>query len=225
MTRRTHRMHRTLLVALALVASAVPLVSLPAQVATGDRVRLTRDGQDARRTGRVVRLRGDTIWLETPAARGARPDTTLAIPLTGVRRVERSTGRHRHVARNAGIGALVGVGAGMVGALTVDEDDLGWFFATRSEFGLAVGLVVGVPSATIGALTGLVPTEGWDAVPSPSAAAPSTTMPSATVPSATLPSRDRARLTVRPRVGTMRVPVRGAPPARAFTVGVTLRPR
>ena len=202
MTRRTHH---TLLVALALVASAAPS---SAQVATGDRVRLTLDDQGPRRVGHVVRLRGDTIWLELPAARGTRPDTTFAIPLTGILRMERSTGRRRHVARNAGIGALVGVGAGAVGAATVDEDDRGWAFSGRSEFGLAVGLVVGVPATAIGALTGIVPTEGWEPVSSPNA-----------------PTRDRARLTVRPRVGTMRVPMRGAPPARAITVGVTLRPR
>ncbi len=222
MTRRTPH---TLLVALALVALVASALPLPAQVATGDRVRLTLDGQGPRRTGRVVRVRGDSLWLELPAARGTRPDTTFAIPLTGIVRMERSTGRRRHVARNAGIGALVGVGAGAVGAATVTEDDLGWFVSSRSEFGLAVGLVVGVPATAIGALTGIVPTEGWDVVPSRSGGAPSAVAPSAAAPSAAAPPRDRARLTVRPRIGTLRVPVRGAPPARALTVGVTLRPR
>ena len=83
-----------------------------------------------------------------------------------------------------------------------------------SEYRLAVALVASVPATPIGARTGLVRTEGWAQVPASSAR---------TVSRASSP--DRARLSVRPRVGTMRVPVRGAPPARAVTVGLTLRPR
>lgn len=100
--------------------------------------------------------------------------------------------------------------AGVVGALTADDDDLNLVFQTPAQFGLAVGLVVGAPTTLIGALTGLVRTEGWAVVPpAPPGAAPG----------------DRAGLTARPRVGTMRVPVRGAGPAGAVTFGVTLRPR
>ena len=177
-------------------------------LAPGARVRVHTYPDGARLVARLLAADADTLRV-APIVDGV-PQPALAMPRARVYRLERSTGRHRHVARNAGIGALVGVGAGLLGALTVDEDDLDWFLPTRSQYGLAMGLVVGLPTTTIGALTGLVRTEGWAAVP---------------VPSARTASPDRAGLAVRPRVGTMRVPVRGAPPARAVTVGLTLRPR
>ena len=176
--------------------------------APGTRVRVHLYPDGSRLVARLIAAEADTLRLEPTA--GAAPQPAIAIPRARVSRLERSTGRRRHVARNAGFGALVGVGAGLMGALTADEDDLDWFTPTRSQFGLMVGVVVGVPTTIIGALTGFVRTEGWAAVPPPAA---------------TTASPDRAGLTVRPKVGTMRVPVRGAPPARAITVGLTLRPR
>jgi hypothetical protein len=124
-----------------------------------------------------------------------------------VRAVHRSAGRHRPVLRNAGIGAALGVAAGAVATVATLDEEFGFVFASPYEFGAFVGVAVGVPTTAIGALSGLIPVERWERVPL------------ATPPPAS------GGLSVRPKVGTMRVPVRGAPPARALTLGVTLRPR
>lgn len=205
MTRRTdHPILGATLAALALAATAAPLPAQP--VAAGERVRLVPHGETTGYVARVVRLRGDTLWLDAPAARGARPDTTFAIPLVDVRRLDRSTGTRRHVKRNALIGAAAGGAIGAItGAVAGAEDDV------AGEAAVFAGAAFALPGAGIGALTGLPRSERWEPV---SLAAPA--------------SRDAASsggVGLTPRIRPVRVPRRDGSWARALALGVTLRAR
>ncbi|MDF1504900.1 hypothetical protein [Roseisolibacter sp. H3M3-2] len=189
----------------ALTARAAAEAAAQAPVAPGDRVRVDLRPSGARVVGSVVASDADTLRLVV--REGDRPDT-LAVPTARLHGVWRSAGHRTHVARNALVGAGSGVAAGVLTAATYDEAaDGGWFHITPADAGVIVGLAVGVPAAGVGALTGLARTEAWERVPLPAV------------------RTAHAGLAVRPRVGTTRVPVRGAPPARALTVGLTLRPR
>ena len=193
-----------LLTALALVASAAPL---RAQVVlAGERVRVVTHGDPVSRVSRVVRLRGDTLWLERPAARGTRPDTTFAIPLVDVRRLERSVGERRHVGRNAWLGAAVGSALGVVTGLAAGAAD-----GVAAEAAVGLGTMFALPGAGVGALTGMRRTEGWEPV-SLAARAATDRGPS--------PS-DVFRL--KPRLRPTRVPRQGGTWARGFEAGLTVR--
>jgi hypothetical protein len=203
MTRRHPILRATLVVAALSLPAAAPL---PAQVVAGERVRVVPHGESGR-VGRVVRLRGDTLWLDVPAARGARPDTTFAIPLAGVRRIDRSTGARRQVGRNARIGAAVGGALGAItGAVAGARDDM------AGEAAIFIGAAFSMPGAGIGALTGLRRAEAWEPVSLPTRASTSR------APSS-------GGLSLAPRLRPTRVPRRDGTWTRAFAAGLTVRPR
>ena len=158
MPRRTlHSVLGATITALALVTTAAPLRAQ--LLVPGERVRLVAHGDPVGQVARVARLRGDTLWLDVPAARGTRPDTTFAIPLVDVRRLERSVGERRHVGRNAWLGAAVGSAVGVVAGLAVGAED-----GVAAEAAVGLGMMFAAPGAGVGALTGMRRTEGWEPV-------------------------------------------------------------
>jgi len=200
-------MRHILLLSLGLVlCGGAPAAAQEVALEPGARVRV-RDRTAETYVGRFAAARDDTVWIATGRPAPGATETRLGIPVGQVHRLERSAGRRRHVARNGGIGLLVGVAAGLVATAATIDEEFGFIFASPYEFGAFVAVGVGVPAGVLGGLTGLIPTERWERVPLPAAPVAG------------------AGLSVRPKVGTTRVPVRGAPPARALTLGVTLRPR
>ncbi len=183
-------------------------------LAPGDRLRVDVRGSRAPSRVRLVRATSDTLWVRAWSVDPAGSGETFAVPLASMRRLQRSQGRHTHVRRNGGYGLAGGVLVGaVVGAMAGAADDGDDYFDISPAVGaLVLGVVLGVPAGVVGALTGLAPTEEWTDVAV--LAGPRVPSPSA-----------RDGLAVRPRLGLTRVPMRGAPAARAFTLGLTVRPR
>ena len=184
-----------------------------ANLPRGARLRVDVLDRRGRQVVRLVRASSDTLRVRRWSAAPGGADDTVALALTSVRRLQRSRGRHTHVRRNGGYALAGGVLAGgILGAIEGANDDGEWFDLTPAEGALIVGVAIGIPAGMIGALSGLVPTEEWIDVALPADARVTSE-----------PRRDG--LVVRPRLGLTHVPMRGAPAARAITLGLTLRPR
>ena len=190
---------------------------LAPHLAPGARLRVDVRGSRAPSLVRLVRATSDTLWIRGWNADPAGSDGTFAVALASVRRLQLSRGRHTHVRRNAGYGLAGGLFVGgVLGAIEGANDDGDEFFEiSPAEGALILGIVLGVPAGLVGALTGLPPTEDWTDVPLAA---------SARVSSHARRTTHTAH-TIRPRLGLTRIPVRGAPGARAITVGLTVRPR
>jgi hypothetical protein len=219
-TRVTLRIARTALATVVLLASttlrAQPTAppTAPTALAPDARLRVHPRVGRAPYLVRVVRVDPDTIWVRPWDADAARVATgEFAIPIADVRRLERSAGRRTRVLRNGGLGAAGGLIAGaLIGAYIGATDEEGWFEISPAEGAILLGVVLAIPAGVVGALTGVFPTERWRDVPLPA-------------PTGVSSGSLRGAPRIRPRVGLTRVPVRGAPAARALTVGVTVRAR
>lgn len=128
----------------------------------GDRVRITARADTGIFTVRSVTP--DTLTVVDPAGGEAR------FPLASVTRLERSKGQlslGRRLAKRAGIGLLIGGGAGvMIGAMDGDDDSRGMAFAlTAQEKMVLGGLTLGSLGAIAATLTGFGGSrEAWERV-------------------------------------------------------------
>jgi len=113
----------------------------------------------------VLVQRGDSLWI-----RSLQTGDTTTIALSSLTRLDVSTGRDRHVLRDAGIGLLVGVVGGTIGGYASGDDDLnasssGWgaeTAGTKAAYG-AAGF--GLLGAGVGALIGVLDeNERWQPV-------------------------------------------------------------
>jgi hypothetical protein len=145
----------------ALAAQAAPAAAL----APGARVRITTAGSEPR-IATVVARQGDTLRVRWPELA-----SDVAVPLSGISRLEVSTGRHRRVLKGLFLGTAIGGATGaLVGAATYEPCEstefLGCFLEPENRmqsatFGGAVGGVLGL---VVGSLAGLVRHESWDRV-------------------------------------------------------------
>jgi hypothetical protein len=133
-----------------------------ARVAPGARVRVTLPHEQPR-TAVVVAHTPDTLFV-----RWADLVDTAALPLGKIASLEVSTGRHRSVAKGAGMGTLIGVGAGAIlGALTYSPcDGLNCIVSpgSRGEATLYGGAAGGMLGLVVGSLVGLKSHEDWERV-------------------------------------------------------------
>ena len=154
-----------LIAALLVLAIAGP-ETLAAQATTtlapGARVRITSAGSQPR-IGTVVSGTADTLRVRWPQVAN-----DVAIPVAAMSRLEVSTGRHRRVAKGAGLGVLAGGATGvLVGALSYKPCDstefLGCFLEPRSRTQAASwgGLAGGALGLVVGSLAGLARHESW----------------------------------------------------------------
>jgi hypothetical protein len=143
------------------VLSFAPVASINAQqtapLAAGERVRVVvATGRQARYTGTVAAVRGDTLVLDR---RNSEP---IALPLASVARVERSLGRGRcggagARARCMLLGALAGT---LVGGA------IGYFGSQDGSDMAGIGVILGAPVGFIAGLVvgGLVGGERWQRI-------------------------------------------------------------
>lgn len=149
---------------LPVIGGAQATASSDSRLPSGTRIRFElRDG--TKHEGQVVALRGDTLRAIWPGS------VESAYPVSDIRKLEASGGRHRSVRRSL----LIGTGAGVVlgtaiGALTHEpcepETVLGCLFAPESRGqSAALGAVGGgVLGLVIGGGFGLIPRERWERV-------------------------------------------------------------
>ena len=145
----------------ALAAQAAPAAAL----APGARVRITSAGSEPR-IATLVAHQGDTLRVRWPQFAN-----DVAVPLSGISRLEVSTGRHRRVLKGMLLGTAVGGVTGVVvGAATYEPCEstewLGCLLAPQSQtesagIGGAVGGVLGL---VVGSLAGLARHESWQRV-------------------------------------------------------------
>jgi hypothetical protein len=213
MNRSTIDSHARRAIAAALLLSPLGLRAQAPPPATelsgGTRLRVLPRAAARSYLARLVRATRDTAWVRAWAADTLSADGAFAVPLASLRRLEYSRGTARHVGRNtlygAAAGALIG---GAIGAAAGQGDDGDILEVSAGEAAVFVGAVFALPGALVGALSGTRQTEDWAPVALPAPSRPASAGPS-----------------VRPRLGLARVPVRGAPPARALTLGITVRTR
>lgn len=155
---------------LAILAFAAPLSAQdttaarpPSGLQVGSRVRIATAVGPGMRVGAITALTRDTLLL---AERGGGE---TAIALSAITSVERSTGKHRHVLKSAGIGAAVGVGVGVIAGLASGNDPEDSFLRFDAGDKAAIlGLGFGVVGFAGGAIFGaLNPHEGWTPVAVP----------------------------------------------------------
>ncbi len=90
-----------------------------------------------------------------------KADTTIRHPIASLERLEIPAGRKSHTWLGAGIGLLVGAGAG---ATLYPESDCG--FVETTECKLYAALILGGAGAATGAVIGmLIKTDRWEEVP------------------------------------------------------------
>ncbi len=130
----------------------------------GDRVRVT---VSSKIVGTVVTFVADTLVLKLEG------QSTWAVPLASMKKLEVSRGRKSNVGKGAGRGFLIGAALGVtVGALTgggfgdcdfTHDTDSG---GCSAQFALVGGLAFGLLGAGIGAIAGGAnPGEEWQEVP------------------------------------------------------------
>ena len=158
----------TALLLLALAAPTLVSGQAPAPLGTiqpGARVRITTPGAKAR-TATVVAHTGDTLVVRWPQFANAVP-----VPVSGISRLDVSTGRHRRVLKGAGLGTLVGgATGGLVAAISYSPCDPDTFFdcflepENRGEAAVWGTLVGGTLGLVVGTLAGLPRRESWQQV-------------------------------------------------------------
>ena len=136
-----------------------------ASIQPGTRVRITNAGGKPR-VGIVVAQTADTLLVRWPEIAN-----TTSLPLSGISRLDVSTGRHRNVAKGMLLGtASVGALGAVVGALSyqpcTSTEFLGCLFEpeSRSDAALLGGVAGGALGFIVGSLAGLVSREDWKRV-------------------------------------------------------------
>ena len=158
----------TALLLLALAAPTLVSGQAPALVGTlqpGARVRITTPGAKAR-TATVVAHTGDTLMVRWPQFANAVP-----VPVSGISRLDVSTGRHRRVLKGAGLGTLVGgATGGLLAAISYSpcepEGIMSCFLEpeNRGEAAAWGTLAGGTLGLVVGTLAGLPRRESWQQV-------------------------------------------------------------
>jgi hypothetical protein len=153
-----HRLRRSLGVAILLLwlfsrassaAAQAPSVSLDAS-----QVRVTTQANSRPILGRVERIAHDTLYVD-------QVDSVLPLVIGSITRVEVYRGKHARTWRGVLIGALVGVGVGVVAAIPEDKSGLSTG-ERRSVAAWNFGLLGALTGAIVGAFSHA---ERWDPVP------------------------------------------------------------
>ncbi len=147
---KTLRVMSVFLLALVLASPSVAVAAQQTPVTPGARVRISAPSvAENPLLGTVVALPADTLIVDAPGY--ADP---LALPLASVARLEVSQGQESRTLKGAGIGSLIGAGAGLASAaiacaITGDCD-------SGDPYTGLVYLSLGVLGAAAGALTGAI---------------------------------------------------------------------
>lgn len=157
-----------LLTALIVVHLALPDVATGQRampegaVGPGARVRITQAGEKPR-IGVVVARSADTLVVRWPEHTNA-----VALPFTGISRLDVSTGRHRKVLKSAAIGTLsAGAVGAILGAVTYrpcKPTELCLLATTPSESAAFGGALFGALGLIVGTLVGLPERDDWHQV-------------------------------------------------------------
>ena len=135
--------------------------SAMAPLQPGARVRVTLAGEKPR-VGIFVARRADTLIVRWPEFAN-----TISLPLSGISRLDVSTGRHRNVVKGMVLGT-VGAGAVgfLVGAAAYQPCTSNCFLAPTSaaESGMVGGIVLGTVGLVVGTLAGLPSRDTWQRV-------------------------------------------------------------
>lgn len=129
---------------------------------SGSKVRITSPAFGlSPRVGLLVSTAADTLFV-----RHAKKDSTMAIAVPNIARLEVSRGTHTRKAKGALIGLLIGGVAGaVIGAASYSPASCNadtWCFDFGPEFGTTVLGVLGAGVGTlIGAIVGSSPTDTW----------------------------------------------------------------
>lgn len=154
-------MHRAMLVAIATLAIAAPVLHAQTTVPVNSRVRV-EFGHGERVIGKLTENRGDTLVVIDD---GLILASKYRIPADRMRRIDVSRGKYVSAGRVFG-GALLGALGGWIAAMVVpgiatqcsaDLCETGSGFALAMLVGIAGGVTLGV----------LTPADRWEAVPSP----------------------------------------------------------
>jgi hypothetical protein len=157
--------------------NAVPLAAQNAATSTpapGARIRVTVDGAPAPIVGSLLAATADSIAYTFPVPGGlANTSDTATVARRSIRRLEVSTGRHRHVRHSVGWGILgAGTAGGVIGAASyspcTETGFLACFMEPRSRteaavWGVALGGILGSGAGLIAGL--LHRSEDWRSVP------------------------------------------------------------
>ena len=134
-----------------------------AKVVPGARVRITAPSvADHRLVGTVVTLDADTLKL-----RSKKQAVLLAIPVSGVAKLDVNTGRKRNFLKGAAIGAVsVGSLGAVIGLGSGDDDPDDFLAFTAGEKAMINAIYLGGLGLVMGTLIGaIVKTEKWESVP------------------------------------------------------------
>ena len=129
------------------------------QLASGDRVRVTATHLGLDRVDGVLEsIDGDTVLIAT--------DTTLRMHRAAIDRIERHDGRKAYPVRAAGVGFLIGAGAGIVFGAALAQCPPAGCDTSPAVQGAVAGLAFGLAGAAIGGITGAVAkVDRWKTVP------------------------------------------------------------
>ena len=157
----TYRVHAIPAVALLLVGCAQARIASSPVPQPGDRLRYAFVGDSGTlHPARVLRLTPDTLFVErlVPSMTGGPAQWEAgAVATTSLVRLERRVGRRG----NAGRGALIGTGAGLVLGILCANEDPGWLQPSPGE--CIAGYTIG--GAGLGAAIGaLVRSDVWQPI-------------------------------------------------------------
>jgi hypothetical protein len=153
-----------------LLLGATALAAQDSPVPVGARVRARVQSEDGnRRHARAVQgivVSGDSAGI----ALSTEADEHLALPFSTLTRLQQSGGRRSRGAgalRGAGLGFLFGgLGGGVVGYASGDDDPGCWFCLTAKENAVLLGVALGTVGAVVGTAVGATrPGERWRKVP------------------------------------------------------------
>ena len=161
------RRQRAVLAAMMQLLTATPLAAFQAQLKPGTRIRVTSDSGSPRdRIGMLVSMDSDSLHFRT-----AKDSSLTSVATGSLVRLELSKGRKSNAGRGAFIGALVGVGSGLLlGILaSAEEDGSDSYYDVGPEDVFAATALLGAAGAGVGALIGATShRDRWEPVPLPS---------------------------------------------------------
>ncbi|HYW30097.1 MAG TPA: hypothetical protein VE869_01235 [Gemmatimonas sp.] len=160
-----------LLVLSIIVVVATATISAPASaqagtppLRAGTRVRVTSaQWKSNELVGTIEQSRGDSLFV-----RVSGHDTSVAVAVSAIRKLDVSQGQRSRPWRGLGVGAGVGGVIGALWGLSITPDKRGMIVNTRGEQAMVLGISMAIIGAPVGLVTGvLTKSEGWKAVAPP----------------------------------------------------------
>ena len=153
---------RTLQIVALLCLSAATLSAQGIIAKAGSRVRVDAKQPGIwKMTGVMEASRGDSMVI-----RPDNSDSSIAIPMTQVQRLQVSRGMRRNAMAALGRGLLSGVAVGTALGFAITPDEREFIINSRSEQALVYGVSFGIVGGAVGLVTGtLWKSEGWQTVP------------------------------------------------------------